>query len=399
MKRTTITLTFGVLFLMLLSSFAIGHAERVQNDYGLDQASSYDHRLVKKDISFGIRTKVIKGENDQGVQLVFSQSGLRRFTNITRGFGNVTFPTNDTAYIVGEGNNTVTTTTRFVKTFIQRDEYVENVTVGKRIRKTGGDTIGGTPQTIQVDKTYQLPASYDELASNSNYTQRQRRGLTIFISRTGELVDVPVNDSNGQEIGRVVAFKFHIHVAAFFEDTKEFVANYESFEFGFGNMIPQQVKDHVKNGTSAQKRLHKGVAGAARLNATKPLVEWINLGYNSTYDLNMSMGLFNFNRKAKLLLMVPIGRERSRPGELALQQSLTTDFEGLIDQYAQANELSELDSMEVDDLDLSLVDEVVSVENIDLDSLASNGKSLPFNFLASLLALFVAIPIIRKFRN
>ncbi|RMG25879.1 MAG: hypothetical protein D6732_21880 [Methanobacteriota archaeon] len=267
--------------------------------------------------------------------------------------------------------------------------------MGERVRRTYQDRNVNGPNSVLVDETFDIPYSYDELDSNENYTKIQRRGLSIFVARWGGLTDIPVNDSEGNEIGRILAFRFHIQIVAFLEESKEFVASYKSTEFGYGNMIPQAVKDRVKNGTSLANRIDRKVIGRERLNSTRPSVEWIDLGYNSTYDLNMSLGVFRFNRHAKLNLIAPAG---NRPLTQVNLQSLDTDFESLIDTYAAANEIHELDTMEIDDLDSSLMDEVISAENFDLNAV-TNGRQLPFNFLAFLLPFVFAIPILNRKRS
>ncbi len=374
---------------MLASSFALGSTAIVKT------AQRDQPRVVSKEIRLSIGSQVLKGSNDEGVQLVLSRSHVRRLTNVTRGPADVNFTDSNSVHIEGELNNTQTIFVREVRTFGQKDSYVENVTVGERVRRTYQDRNVNGPNSVLVDETFDIPYSYDELDSNENYTKIQRRGLSIFVARWGGLTDIPVNDSEGNEIGRILAFRFHIQIVAFLEESKEFVASYKSTEFGYGNMIPQAVKDRVKNGTSLANRIDRKVIGRERLNSTRPSVEWIDLGYNSTYDLNMSLGVFRFNRHAKLNLIAPAG---NRPLTQVNLQSLDTDFESLIDTYAAANEIHELDTMEIDDLDSSLMDEVISAENFDLNAV-TNGRQLPFNFLAFLLPFVFAIPILNRKRS
>lgn len=388
MKRTTFA--FAIMLVMIFSSMALGHAERIQNVSQTDET-----RVVSKETFLSVGTQIIKGSNEEGVQLIFSRSGMRRFSNISRGGAEVTFPSSDTIHIEGDLNNTQVAMVREVRTFAQKDEYINNVSVGERVRRVHEDRRVSPPTTISINETFDIPFTYEDLDSNENYTKVMRRGLALFVARTGGMIDVPVNDSDGNEIGRILAFRFRIHIVAFFEDTKEFVANYRSTEFGYGNMVPNTVRDRVRNGTSLPDRVDRRVIGRDRLNTTQPSIEWIDLGYNATYDLNMSMGIFHFNRHAKLILVAPA---RDRPSDYLELHALDADFESLIDAYAAANEMQELDTMEIDELDLSLVDEALTVENFDLAA-ATEGRQLPINLTAFLLPFFLAIPLLKPKRK
>ncbi len=386
MKRTILAST--LLLLIFASSIALGStSEQLTQESG--------SRVVSKEIQLSVGSQVLKGSNEDGVQLLFSQSHIRRLTNASRGLAEVNFTSPTSVHIEGNLNNTQTLFVKEVRTFGQKDSYIENVTVGERVRRTHEDRRISEPKTLSINEDFDIPFTYDELEANENYTKVIRRGLALFIARWGGLTDVPINDSEGNEIGRILAFRFNIHIVVFLEETKEFVANYRSSEFGYGNMIPQAVKDRVRNGTSMANRIDRRIIGRDRLNSTRPSVEWIDLGYNSTFDLNMSLGVFRFNRHAKLTLIAPSG---NHPLNSLGMQSLDIDFEGLIDSYAAANEIHELDTMEIDDLDSTLFDEAISVENFDI-AVATEGRQLPINFLVFLLPFIFAAPILNRKRS
>ncbi len=379
----------GLLSLMFLSSISIGQVNAqdtfisVQND---------QTRFVRKHIGLDLESRVLRGMDGRSIELMYSTSSAKRMLNITRGVGNVTFPTLDTVEIHGSGNQTATVAMRFASTFMQKDEYIEGVEVGKRIHRSNHSTHGGTPVQVDFYRVFNLPATYDDLDSNSNYTKREHptRNITVFILRWGELVSVPLNDSDGNEIGKVFAFRFHLHIAAFDSESKEFLANYESFEMGYGNMVPRGVLERAQNSSTVQRRAHRGAIGAGRANATTPVVEWINLGMNETLGLNMSLGIFGFHRRATATILAA---PRSRSQGLAMQQ-LSFDIESLIDSYAAANEFSDLDTDSIDSIDQELVDEAVSVVSFNISEAA--GGRLAFNPLFFVLPFIIAIPIYRK---
>ncbi|RMG25880.1 MAG: hypothetical protein D6732_21885 [Methanobacteriota archaeon] len=100
MKRPTIV--SALLFLMLASSFALGSTAIVKT------AQRDQPRVVSKEIRLSIGSQVLKGSNDEGVQLVLSRSHVRRLTNVTRGPADVNFTDSNSVHIEGELNNTQT---------------------------------------------------------------------------------------------------------------------------------------------------------------------------------------------------------------------------------------------------------------------------------------------------
>ncbi|MFV2015981.1 MAG: hypothetical protein ACC656_11160, partial [Candidatus Heimdallarchaeota archaeon] len=350
------------------------------SSYQTSQAVSVDQEIPKfvlRNKTFTSTGEVIKGvepgsdNSNAGFELIFSR--LRNARTIERLWGSPQTDLNAThVFVNGSVNGDRVQSYRTVQSFLQKAEYVEDVPVNKRIQRKNQDSSRGAT-TLNIDRLFTIPTSYANISTNENFTKVERpaNNLEAYVTRYFYSRMVERNNSDGSISGTVYGFKVVVLILVFDSVDKQFLGLHRIEDFGYGNMLPDFVNTYLlklpERPDKAPNQKIRDIQNGSRPGPLKK-VDWIDLGYNSTYDLDMKLGFYNFERSA-LTFILP--RRVLTSNSLGLSQSdttISTDIESLIDDISAENELvgfddGELESIDDQVLDVSLDEDGVSLDN------------------------------------
>ncbi len=378
-------LTLTLLLVMVTSTTA--------TSISLDQTPSLIIReRVHTSDGFVMKGVGIEAENTSSFELLVSGIQNRRtFTKIT-GDPAITFG-NDTITTVGEATLNYTIKSKNTLNVFQRDDYLKRFPVNERYKNTTLDFNTDT-KILDINRTTNIPFNFDELDSNENVTRKDfvDRDITLFIKKWGYTYSVPVNNTEGEIIGRVFGFRLNIEFILYDSTTKELVAYHISRNSGLGNMLPSFINDYLANQPLLNRITQKIIDGR---NGTTPgdlrRIYWLDLGYNSTYDLDMYLGVYRLKHIGSTII-VP------RTSITTLGLNSVTDIESVLDQALSEQDMPGFDDDSVDIVEEEALNAALYDENISLDdifNIDNSEKKTPFNYLAFIIGMIAILPIKR----
>ncbi len=350
-----------------LALFSIIVASLILSGYA--NATSVAPDQTKPDLVLKIRNlssagRVLKGNTSElPFELLAAEARGQSTKLVLRGNPALTYINNTSVNAEGTLNGTRLQKDRWFRTFIQNDSYVPDVPVDKRFTRKGGDSDLKVFQ-IDVNRTYNSKYTFDELDAIDNVTKRTGKNgaVTAFIFRTGYLSSVDLNETEGT----IFKFQVRLRIAFFVTTTKKLIGVYDSTDRGFGNIIPKGVVEYFKTHKFPYRGEEKAKGRDLLANRTKIKINWISLGYNETYGLDMYLGMFRFTRVETALIWDPTAASSIKM--LALDDASEDFMDGMVSD----NSFSDFDVDNIDTIDQEIVDDVSEDSGIDLNNIASD---------------------------
>ncbi|MFV2015696.1 MAG: hypothetical protein ACC656_09730, partial [Candidatus Heimdallarchaeota archaeon] len=190
-------------------------------------------------------------------------------------------------------------TSKVVGTYFEVNDYLPQYNELERYK------ISDNQQYVESDESFAtsfdfLRPSYDLFRNNENYRmeENQRSGITAFIRRTGFIKSIILNDTDGNEKGQIFSFRITINIFFFNTVNQQFTGVYQTKDFGYGNIIPESVISYLKV-NQFNRELAGGSIGKKLFDDYRfSNIEWIDLGFNSSLDLEIYKGVYFFSRES-----------------------------------------------------------------------------------------------------
>lgn len=385
--------TFLIVGLLLTSSNAASYSESGEL---VDQLRP---DVIYKTKELLLNHQMTKGNDTNNIDLLYTQTGYYGRTERSAGFGDIEL-SNDSFGFAGDVNRLVSVGYRQVVTFHQNDAYIENAAVGERVTRSTGDRNTWT-NSITINETMELPASFSDLQANTNYTEVERDGYTVFWIKQGVVRVAPFNDTNGEFLANIIGFRVNIHFFVFNSDTQDFVGAHSVTESGYGNYLPRAMITYLTNSSIVQS--FENTAAGARLfaaaNSSTVPIQWISLGYNDTYGLNTYYAGFQFHKVGKTFLVTPknLGGPQTEAVPLGVEE-LIVDLESSLS-YAEPSD-EEIEALNVEAVEqVDLTSEFTTDDPLNLPDTTDDQLDLRIFFAGQALALIVvAVFIVRRFK-
>lgn len=296
--------------------------------------------------------------------------------------------TENTISVDGTLVGTSTHIRKSVETIFQKDEYIDNVPVDKKVRIPLDVPFKNTTNVSKaIVREIDLVYTYDELLADSSFTLHENTsiGVTAFVRKSGSIVPVSVNKTDGEGSVEVLGFRLRMQIFLYDYDTHEFLGVHETKDFGFGNYLPSTALEYLNNGNFTNIRR------ISLRNEAKD--KWIPLGFNQTLGLDTYISFYKLQRSTfRAIHITPSSSQLSLSGSedgiLAFTDALTSK-----------NEIGGFDENSFDSTENEVVGEVFQENGVDTDNTSVPFLSqLDFSYFG-LISLIVVPIIIRKLKK
>ncbi len=359
-------------------------------------------KVIIKRLSLRSGGELIKGVNETARELNISRfeliySHLYTKRDMTRLSGSpIINKDNNTVIVNGTMSGTNTINVKNVQTFMQKDSYVTNVTVGEKVHRAH-KTADSNKLSFDINREYTIK-TYDELLNNDNYTMivRENVSATAFINYNGYAYATPVNDSDGNVIAHVYGFRFYLMIYVFDSATKELIALHRAVDHGYGNMLPPSVHEYFMKHPIENRIKNK----VKETNTTAPehlqRIDWIPLGHNDTYNLDMYRAFYGFRREATTVMF-------PRQSDNSLELQADNGLEEFMNSIVQSESMSGFDEDSLENIDSEFISVSLAEDGISIDDPFTNSvldtvptSLLSFYSVFTSMILLAFAPIIRN---
>ncbi len=267
--------------------------------------------------------------------------------------------------IVGPVNATSTSVQRDSLTTYQTDLYLKNSTVDARPSPDRNRTEPARETdrySLEINDAIAVEFSYDDLQANTDFSEHvnDELGITAFVAKSGSLFTHVVKDADGNPIGEVLGFTIRISIYFYDTETKDFRGLHYTDDFGYGNSLPSVARNYLANGP-----FDDGGDSNNRERIKRDRIDWITLGFNETYELDLYLSFYHLERTSYRLLIKTLGHDQPTT---PLSLSSTVDIESFAEEIVSQNEMQGFDEDAADDVEDEIVDGVLDEYSVPLSS-------------------------------